>query len=180
VPTSVDRGCHVVSVTDPYGRIIGFLDRTCSVSPIDNTHYVPITTTPSTRTEYFTRTLGQSTSLGHLHKVLHQNSHKLLQYKTHTKYFTRTLAKSITPDHLHKALPSFLTCKAKFFNVTIGKAAWEACSATWNLGTNSAFALGARKTTENQMIKLERMRSVEHSSGMRETSAEAHTRDRAR
>jgi hypothetical protein len=25
-------------------------------------------------------------------------------------------------------------------------AAWEACSATWNLGTNSAFALGPRKT----------------------------------
>jgi hypothetical protein len=24
-----------------------------------------------------------------------------------------------------------------------------ACSATWNLGTNSAFALGPRKTTEN-------------------------------
>jgi hypothetical protein len=23
----VDRGCHVVSVTDPYGRILGFLDR---------------------------------------------------------------------------------------------------------------------------------------------------------
>jgi hypothetical protein len=22
-----DRGCHVVGVTDPYGRIIGFLDR---------------------------------------------------------------------------------------------------------------------------------------------------------
>jgi hypothetical protein len=22
-----DRGCHVVSVTDPYGRIIGFPDR---------------------------------------------------------------------------------------------------------------------------------------------------------
>jgi hypothetical protein len=22
-----DRGCHVVSVTDPYGRIVGFLDR---------------------------------------------------------------------------------------------------------------------------------------------------------
>jgi hypothetical protein len=21
-----DRGCHVVSVTDPYGRILGFLD----------------------------------------------------------------------------------------------------------------------------------------------------------
>jgi hypothetical protein len=23
----VDRGCHVVSVTDLYGRILGFLDR---------------------------------------------------------------------------------------------------------------------------------------------------------
>jgi hypothetical protein len=22
-----DRGCHVISVTDPYGRILGFLDR---------------------------------------------------------------------------------------------------------------------------------------------------------
>jgi hypothetical protein len=27
VPTFVDRGCHVVSVTDPYGRILSFLDR---------------------------------------------------------------------------------------------------------------------------------------------------------
>jgi hypothetical protein len=27
VPTSADRGCRVVSVTDPYGRILGFLDR---------------------------------------------------------------------------------------------------------------------------------------------------------
>jgi hypothetical protein len=35
------------------------------------------------------------------------------------------------------------------FGVTIWRAAWEACSATWNLGTNSAFALGSRKTTEN-------------------------------
>jgi hypothetical protein len=26
-PTFADRGCHVVSVTDPYGRIFGFLDR---------------------------------------------------------------------------------------------------------------------------------------------------------
>jgi hypothetical protein len=26
-PTCADRGCHVVSVTDPYGRILGFLDR---------------------------------------------------------------------------------------------------------------------------------------------------------
>jgi hypothetical protein len=27
VPTFVNRGCHMVSVTDPYGRILGFLDR---------------------------------------------------------------------------------------------------------------------------------------------------------
>jgi hypothetical protein len=27
VPTFADRGCHVFSVTDPYGRILGFLDR---------------------------------------------------------------------------------------------------------------------------------------------------------
>jgi hypothetical protein len=27
VPTSADRVCQVVSVTDPYGRIFGFLDR---------------------------------------------------------------------------------------------------------------------------------------------------------
>jgi hypothetical protein len=25
MPTFVDRGCHAVSVTDPYGRILGFL-----------------------------------------------------------------------------------------------------------------------------------------------------------
>jgi hypothetical protein len=35
------------------------------------------------------------------------------------------------------------------FNVTIGRAAWEACGATWNLCTNSAFALEPRKTMEN-------------------------------
>jgi hypothetical protein len=28
VSTFADRGCHVVSVTDPYGLILGFLDRT--------------------------------------------------------------------------------------------------------------------------------------------------------
>jgi hypothetical protein len=27
VQNFADRGCHVVSVTDPYGRILGFLDR---------------------------------------------------------------------------------------------------------------------------------------------------------
>jgi hypothetical protein len=28
LPTVVDRGCHVISVTDLYGLILGFLDRT--------------------------------------------------------------------------------------------------------------------------------------------------------
>jgi CBS-domain-containing membrane protein len=27
LPTFADRGCHVVSVTDPNGRILGFLGR---------------------------------------------------------------------------------------------------------------------------------------------------------
>jgi hypothetical protein len=27
LPTIADIGCHVVSVTDPYGRILGFIDR---------------------------------------------------------------------------------------------------------------------------------------------------------
>jgi hypothetical protein len=27
LPTFADRGSHVVSVTDPYGHILGFLDR---------------------------------------------------------------------------------------------------------------------------------------------------------
>jgi hypothetical protein len=27
LPTFADKGCHVVSVKDPYGRILGFLDR---------------------------------------------------------------------------------------------------------------------------------------------------------
>jgi hypothetical protein len=39
-------------------------------------------------------------------------------------------------------------------NATIGRAAWEACSATWNLGTNSAFALGPRKTMVFQFSGL--------------------------
>jgi hypothetical protein len=38
---------------------------------------------------------------------------------------------------------------SKFEYLVTWRAAWEACSATWNLGTNSAFALGLRKTTEN-------------------------------
>jgi hypothetical protein len=29
-PTAADRGCHVVSATDPYGRTLGFLDRSAT------------------------------------------------------------------------------------------------------------------------------------------------------
>jgi CBS-domain-containing membrane protein len=29
VPTFADRGCHVVSVMDPHGHILGFLDWSC-------------------------------------------------------------------------------------------------------------------------------------------------------
>jgi CBS-domain-containing membrane protein len=32
VPTFADRGCHVVSVTDPYGRILGSIDWTSAYS----------------------------------------------------------------------------------------------------------------------------------------------------
>jgi hypothetical protein len=32
VPTFADRRCRVVSVTDPYGRILGFLDRSRYIS----------------------------------------------------------------------------------------------------------------------------------------------------
>jgi hypothetical protein len=32
VSTFSDRECHVVSVTDPYGRILGYLDRTSAKS----------------------------------------------------------------------------------------------------------------------------------------------------
>jgi hypothetical protein len=57
VPTSADRGCHVVSVTDPYGRILGFLDRTCCVNLIEFVR----STSLETHTKYFTSTLAQST-----------------------------------------------------------------------------------------------------------------------
>jgi hypothetical protein len=58
VPTPADRGCHLVSVTVSYGRILGFRNRTHCVNSIDNTHYAPNTTAPSTHTKYS-------------HKILH-------------------------------------------------------------------------------------------------------------
>jgi hypothetical protein len=36
MPIFEDRGCHVVSVTDPYGRILGFLDRRLDDRPVNN------------------------------------------------------------------------------------------------------------------------------------------------
>jgi hypothetical protein len=46
-------------------------------------------------------------------------------------------------------LPKVTLVQGEIFNVTIERAAWEAYNATWDLGTNSEFALGPRKTTEN-------------------------------
>jgi hypothetical protein len=57
VATFVDRGCHVVSVTDPYGRILGFLDRSSyffiQVSPCSQE-----TEWTSFQTHYFSENLG--------------------------------------------------------------------------------------------------------------------------
>jgi hypothetical protein len=39
--------------------------------------------------------------------------------------------------------------QGEIFNVSFGRAAWEESSATWNLGPNSAVALGPKKTTES-------------------------------
>jgi hypothetical protein len=39
------------------------------------------------------------------------------------------------------------TLGGRNFLVNTGGAAWEACSTAWNLGTNSALALGPRKST---------------------------------
>jgi hypothetical protein len=42
-----------------------------------------------------------------------------------------------------------LSTDGRSFYVNIGRAAGKECSVTWNLGTNSPFALGPRKITEN-------------------------------
>jgi hypothetical protein len=93
VPTYFHRGCHVVSVTDPYGRILDFLDRTCCVNLLDNNHYASINTTPLYRTKHFTRKLAQSTPLEHLQKVYTRTLEHALQLNIRTMHFTKTLAK---------------------------------------------------------------------------------------
>jgi hypothetical protein len=50
----------------------------------------------------------------------------------------------------------------EMFNVTIGRAACEACGATWNMGTNLAFALGPRKTTE-YLVRVSRSQDFQDS-----------------
>jgi hypothetical protein len=40
--TFADRGCHVVSVTDPHGRILGFLDREMSASNLRMREICPL------------------------------------------------------------------------------------------------------------------------------------------
>jgi hypothetical protein len=96
VPTSADRGCHVVSVTDPYGRILGCLDRTCCVNPIDNTHYAPITSLEHF-TKYITRTLEQSTN----------NKGQI----THNGYNTKRMQK-IDSFSIHSDIP---TCRLHIY-----------------------------------------------------------------
>jgi hypothetical protein len=48
--------------------------------------------------------------------------------------------------NLDRHLEGYITAKFQCYR---WEGSCEACSATWNLGTNSAFALGPRKTTEN-------------------------------
>jgi hypothetical protein len=43
----------------------------------------------------------------------------------------------------------------EIFDVTIGRTACEACSAMWNLETNSAFALGPRKVLRLSLFNFE-------------------------
>jgi hypothetical protein len=41
VPTFADRECHMVSVTDPYGRILGFLDQEIVCITVNITYIIP-------------------------------------------------------------------------------------------------------------------------------------------
>jgi hypothetical protein len=49
VPTFADIRCPVVRVTDPYGRILGFLDRETEFIIFNNTHYCRISCPKSLR-----------------------------------------------------------------------------------------------------------------------------------
>jgi hypothetical protein len=49
VPTFADRGCHVVNVTDPYGRILGFLDLSRYFSLKKLLNYTPRLSGPRSR-----------------------------------------------------------------------------------------------------------------------------------
>jgi hypothetical protein len=57
----------------------------------------------------------------------------------------------------------------------IGRAACEASSATWNLCTNSAFALGSRKTTEN-LDRVGRSQELPDANWLVASSPELNTR----
>jgi hypothetical protein len=57
----------------------------------------------------------------------------------------------------------------------IGRAACEACSATWDLGTNSAFALGPRKPTEN-LDRVGRSQDLADANRLLASSAALNTR----
>jgi hypothetical protein len=46
------------------------------------------------------------------------------------------------------------------FTVTIGRAAWKACSATWNLGTNSAFPWSSESLPQSLFLPLSEQQSI--------------------
>jgi hypothetical protein len=40
--TFADRGCHVVVVTDPYGRILGFQEDGCKIINLEMDRFTPL------------------------------------------------------------------------------------------------------------------------------------------
>jgi hypothetical protein len=79
VPTSfADRGCHVVSVTNPYGRILGFLDQSryyfFQVAPLFHENWRKILATDSHKiavaaTTYASRSLVPDTIADEMARV---------------------------------------------------------------------------------------------------------------
>jgi hypothetical protein len=54
----------------------------------------------------------------------------------------------------------------EIFNVTIGRAACKACSATWNFGTNSAYRSRSYFTTDGRSVSQSVCLGIEHLLGL--------------
>jgi hypothetical protein len=64
LPTFADRGCHVISVTDPYGRILGFIDKTGAATLLSSSSSVVLTRLSGPRsrpTTFFSGSAGNRT-----------------------------------------------------------------------------------------------------------------------